>query len=185
VPYDITHLLRDQIRGVSKVGLQPKDLLEAEQRTQSTNVHTDLAYTVSDTILARTMAKKRALVIKHWIRIAECCLGTRNFECLMAIVESLRTSMIQRLRRTWKSVPKKSRSKFDELKAIVGVDENWRSLRQHMNDACTLCLPFLGIYLTDLTFIVHWLSKIDVAKKVGSLVIWLKNKNARVSRGNA
>ena len=25
---------------------------------------------------------------------------------------------------------------------------------------------------------VHWLSKIDVAKKVGSLVIWLKNKLA-------
>jgi hypothetical protein len=117
--------------------------------------NTDLAYTVSDTILAPTEAKKRALVIKHWIRIAGCCLETRNFECMMAIVESLRTSMIQRLRRTWELVPKKSKAKFDELKAIVDVDENWKSLRHHVNEASAPCLPFLGIYLTDLTFIVQ------------------------------
>lgn len=117
--------------------------------------NTDLAYTVSDTILAPTEAKKRALVIKHWIRIAGCCLETRNFECMMAIVESLRTSMIQRLRRTWELVPKKSKAKFDDLKAIVDVDENWKSLRHHVNEASAPCLPFLGIYLTDLTFIVQ------------------------------
>lgn len=116
--------------------------------------NTDLAYTVSDTILSPVEPKKRALIIKHWIRIAACCLETRNFECLMAIVESLRTSMIQRLKRTWEQVHKKVKAKFDELKTIVDVDGNWTSLRHHVDEASAPCLPFLGIYLTDLTFIV-------------------------------
>ena len=46
----------------------------------------------------------------------------------------------------------------------------------------TLCHEFSkentaeGIDFTAMK--VHWLSKIDSAKKVGSLVIWLKNKLA-------
>lgn len=138
-----------------RLGSSKKTTPKASNVLSLQKFNTDLAYTVSDTILAPTEAKKRALAIKHWIRIAGCCLETRNFECLMAIVESLRTSMIQRLRRTWELVPKKSKTKFDELKAIVDVDGNWTSLRHHVNEASAPCLPFLGIYLTDLTFIVQ------------------------------
>lgn len=138
-----------------RLGSNKKTTSKASNVLNLQKFNTDLAYTVSDTILAPTEAKKRALVVKHWIRIAGCCLETRNFECMMAIVESLRTSMIQRLRRTWELVPKKSKARFDELKAIVDVDENWKSLRHHVNEASAPCLPFLGIYLTDLTFIVQ------------------------------
>jgi hypothetical protein len=138
-----------------RLGSNKKIASKASNVLSLQKFNTDLAYTVNDTILAPTEAKKRALVIKHWIRIAGCCLETRNFECMMAIVESLRTSMIQRLRRTWELVPKKTKTKFDELKAIVDVDENWKSLRHHVNEASAPCLPFLGIYLTDLTFIVQ------------------------------
>lgn len=138
-----------------RLGSNKKTTSKASNVLSLQKFNTDLAYTVSDTILAPTEAKKRALVIKHWIRIASCCLETRNFECMMAVVESLRTSMIQRLRRTWELVPKKSKARFDELKAIVDVDENWKSLRHHVNEASAPCLPFLGIYLTDLTFIVQ------------------------------
>jgi hypothetical protein len=138
-----------------RLGSNKKTTPKASNVLNLQKFNTDLAYTVNDTILAPTEAKKRALVIKHWIRIAGCCLETRNFECMMAIVESLRTSMIQRLRRTWELVPKKTKTKFDELKAIVDVDENWKSLRHHVNEASAPCLPFLGIYLTDLTFIVQ------------------------------
>jgi hypothetical protein len=138
-----------------RLGSHKKTTPKASNVLNLQKFNTDLAYTVSDTILVPIDAKKRALVVKHWIRIAGCCLETRNFECMMAIVESLRTSMIQRLRRTWELVPKKTKVKFDELKAIVDVDENWKSLRHHVNEASAPCLPFLGIYLTDLTFIVQ------------------------------
>lgn len=130
-----------------KTSSKPSNVLNSQK------FNTDLVYAVSDTILAPQEAKKRALVIKHWIRIAACCLEMRNYECLMAIVVSLRTSTIQRLKRTWDLVHKKSKVKFEELKTIVEPDGNWTSLRHHVDEASAPCLPFLGIYLTDLTFI--------------------------------
>ena len=136
-----------------RVGSGKKNSSKPSNVLNSQKFNTDLVYTVSDTILAPQEAKKRALVIKHWIRIAACCLEMRNYECLMAIVVSLRTSTIQRLKRTWELVHKKSKAKFEELKTIVEPDGNWTSLRHHVDEASAPCLPFLGIYLTDLTFI--------------------------------
>jgi hypothetical protein len=136
-----------------RLGSSKKSSSKPSNVLNSQKFNTDLVYTVSDTILAPQEAKKRALVIKHWIRIAACCLEMRNYECLMAIVVSLRTSTIQRLKRTWELVHKKSKAKFEELKTIVEPDGNWTSLRHHVDEASAPCLPFLGIYLTDLTFI--------------------------------
>lgn len=136
-----------------RLGSSKKSSTKPSNVLNSQKFNTDLVYTVSDTILAPQEAKKRALVIKHWIRIAACCLDMRNYECLMAIVVSLRTSTIQRLKRTWELVHKKSKAKFEELKTIVEPDGNWTSLRHHVDEASAPCLPFLGIYLTDLTFI--------------------------------
>lgn len=144
--------------------IKPEELLslgfaKKSSSNKSSNVrnlqklNTDLAYTVSDSVLLPTEVKKRALIIKHWIRVAACCYEMRNFECLMAIVASLQTSMIQRLKRTWELIPKKIKAKFDELKAIIDISSNYTCLRRHVDEASAPCLPFLGVYLTDLTFI--------------------------------
>jgi hypothetical protein len=63
-----------------------------------------------------------------------------------------------------------------KLAVIDRAADDRRTLRQE------LCQEFgkentaEGIDFTAIK--VHWLSKIDVAKKVGLLVIWLKNKLA-------
>lgn len=114
---------------------------------------TDLAHMVNENILGPTEVKKRALVIKQWIKIASCCLDIRNFECLVAIVSAVDNTPIKRLRRTWEVVHKKSKAKLDELRLMNDYPSNWVNLRQHVEEAAAPCLPFLGIYCKDLTFI--------------------------------
>ncbi|PBP16983.1 ras guanine-nucleotide exchange protein-like protein [Diplocarpon rosae] len=141
----------------------PEELLGSEwtKRSGSNAVHvramstlsTDLSNLVADTILQYEDAKKRAVVIKHWIKIAQKCFELNNYDSLMAIICSLNCSTIARLRRTWDIVSQKRKDTLKSLQAIVEPEKNYAVLRKRLHDHVPPCLPFVGIYLTDLTFV--------------------------------
>jgi len=114
---------------------------------------TDLSNLVADTILAYSEVKKRAAVIKQWIKIAHQCLDLNNYDALMAIICSLNSSTITRLRRTWDAVSPRRREMLKTLQAIVEPAQNNKVLRTRLHDHVPPCLPFLGMFLTDLTFV--------------------------------
>ncbi|KAH6875505.1 ras guanine-nucleotide exchange protein Cdc25p [Alternaria rosae] len=143
--------------------IQPEELLALEwtkkKNSKARNVKamstlsTDLANLVADTILQLEDAKKRAVVIKQWVKVAAKCLELNNYDSLMAIICSLNSSMVMRLKRTWEIVSTKTKARLDELKAITDVGRNYAVLRQRLHNHVAPCIPFVGIYLTDLTFI--------------------------------
>ncbi|KAJ4988243.1 RasGEF domain-containing protein [Stagonosporopsis vannaccii] len=143
--------------------IQPEELLALEWTKKSdskavnvkamSKLSTDLANLVADTILQLEDAKKRAVMIKHWIKIAAKCLELNNYDSLMAIICSLNSSMVMRLKRTWELVSAKTKVRLEELKAITDVGRNYAVLRQRLHNHIAPCIPFVGIYLTDLTFI--------------------------------
>jgi len=116
-------------------------------------INTDLAHVVGDSVLGPEDAKKRALVIKQWSKVAACCLGMNNYDSLMAIMCSINSSVIQRLKRTWELVSKKTKDRIAQLNSVVDLSRNQTALRRRMEAPVAPCIPFLGIYLTDLTFL--------------------------------
>ena len=143
--------------------IQPDEILSLDWNKKNTTsapnvrqmciLNTDLAHVVGDTILAPDDAKKRAAVIKHWSKVANCCLELSNYDSLMAIMCSLNSSVVQRLKRTWEIVSKKTKARLDELGQIVDISRNHASLRSRLEKPVSPCLPFLGIFLTDFTFV--------------------------------
>ncbi|KAI9852852.1 MAG: hypothetical protein M1838_004411 [Thelocarpon superellum] len=113
---------------------------------------TDLATVVADTILLED-PKKRAAVIKHWVKIAKKSLELNNYDSLMAIICSLNSSHILRLKKTWEMVSAKTKATLEEMRVIVEVSRNYAVLRQRLQGHVPPCLPFVGTYLTDLTFV--------------------------------
>ncbi|CAK7229545.1 Ras guanine nucleotide exchange factor bud5 [Sporothrix bragantina] len=118
-----------------------------------TALSTDLSNLVADTILQYTEVKKRAGVIKQWIKVAHQCYELHNYDALMAIICSLNSSTITRLRRTWDVISPKRREMLKVLQAVVEPSQNNKVLRGRLHDHVPPCLPFLGMYLTDLTFV--------------------------------
>ncbi|KAK7438538.1 hypothetical protein CaCOL14_011831 [Colletotrichum acutatum] len=114
---------------------------------------TDLSNLVAETILQHSEVKKRAAVIKQWIKVAHQCLELHNYDGLMAIICSLNSSTISRLRKTWDIVSVKRREMLRTLQAIVEPSQNNKVLRTRLHDHVPPCLPFLGMFLTDLTFV--------------------------------
>jgi hypothetical protein len=143
--------------------IMPEELLGSEWTKRSgsnavnvramSTLSTDLSNLVADTILQYEDVKKRAVIIKHWIKIAHKCLELNNYDSLMAIICSLNSSTIVRLKRTWDVVSQKRKDMLRGLQAIVEPDKNYATLRRRLYDHVPPCLPFVGTYLTDLTFV--------------------------------
>jgi len=114
---------------------------------------TGLTNLVVDTILHFEEVKKRALVIKQWIKIANHCSLLHNYDALMAITCALTDTSIKRLKMTWDAVTVKRKEMLKALQATVDFNQNFKVLRAQLHDQVPPCLPFLGMFLTDLTFV--------------------------------
>ena len=141
----------------------PEELLGTEWMKKSASVavnvramstiSTDLANLVNDCILTMEDPQKRAKLIKQWVKIANKCSELNNYDSLMAIICSLSSATITRLKRTWDMVSAKTKATLESLKGIVELSRNYAVLRQRLQNQVPPCLPFVGIYLTDLAFV--------------------------------
>lgn len=127
--------------------------VEAPNVKAMSSLSTDLSNLVADTILEHVEIKKRANIIKQWIKVAYQLLLLHNYDGLMAIICSLNSSTINRLRKTWDAVSPKRKDLLRTLQQTVEPSQNNKVLRTRLHDHVPPCLPFLGMYLTDLTFV--------------------------------
>ncbi|KAK4121872.1 ras GEF [Parathielavia appendiculata] len=114
---------------------------------------TGLTNLVVDSILQYEEVKKRAHVIKQWIKIATHCSQLHNYDAVTAITCGLNDTSVKRLKMTWEAVPGKRKDNLKSLQASVEFNQNFKVLRARLHDQVPPCLPFLGMFLTDLTFV--------------------------------
>ena len=108
---------------------------------------------VGKTILSETSTRKRAKVLTHIIHVAERLFEMKNYNTLMAIIGSLDSSHIHRLRHTWKMLSLQNIHKFKTVRSVMLPSKNFSQYRAALKNSTPPCLPFLGLYLTDLTFL--------------------------------
>ena len=113
----------------------------------------DIFNLVADTVLQFDEHSKRAKIIKQWVKIAGKCLELNNYDSLIAIICSLDSTPILRLKRTWDCISSKTKASLEQHKSIVACSKNYTTLRQRLSGLVPPCLPFVGMYLTDLTFV--------------------------------
>ena len=171
----------------------PEELLATEWMKQSSSLavnvralstlSTDLSNLVQDSILQVEETKKRAATIKQWVKIAARCLDLHNYDTVFAIVCSLDSTNIKRMRKTWEAVSQKSKSRLDELKRVVDFTKNFSTLRQSLQSQVPPCIPFMGMYLTDLTFVDHGNQATrDLSQEHGTIPVINLDKHMRTAK---
>ncbi|KAF9106870.1 hypothetical protein BGX27_008958 [Mortierella sp. AM989] len=108
---------------------------------------------INEMVLCETEAKKRVLVIRHLIAIAEKLRQLNNFSMLSATTAALAQAAVHRLKRTWELMPSKAMNTLATLQAVTSSAKSWGDYRQELHNANPPCVPFIGIYLTDLVMI--------------------------------
>lgn len=76
----------------------------------------------------------------------------QNYNALMAIMTALNSSTISRLKKTWDGLNNKYRTIHETLNRAVNHARNYAEYRATLRHCQPPCLPFLGVYLTDITF---------------------------------
>eukprot|EP01103_Thecamoeba_quadrilineata_P020672 TRINITY_DN900_c0_g2_i1.p1 TRINITY_DN900_c0_g2~~TRINITY_DN900_c0_g2_i1.p1 ORF type:complete len:834 (-),score=132.85 TRINITY_DN900_c0_g2_i1:94-2595(-) len=108
---------------------------------------------VATEIVYSDRLKTRSKLIRYYISIAEKCRQFKNYNAVMEIISGLQLSAVHRLKRTWETIPKKSLAVFQELVDLMAVSNNWKNYREVLKQCNPPALPYLGMYLTDLTFL--------------------------------
>ena len=115
---------------------------------------------VAEMILTHADVKKRVIVIKHFVNIADVsihassrgpaakvvqkCRALNNFSTLTSIISALGTAPINRLNRTWAQVSTRTVATLEVLRSLIASNKNFAEYRETLHQSNPPCIPFLG-----------------------------------------
>jgi son of sevenless-like protein len=112
-----------------------------------------LSMWVGSTIVSYPDIEERAQIIEKFIDIADQLWQLNNFNGVFTICSGLGLSSIFRLKKTWPMVSEAHLAKFETLKKSISPDSSFAAIRSRIKNVKPPAIPYIGIYLTDLTFI--------------------------------
>ncbi|KAG0700015.1 ras guanine nucleotide exchange factor domain-containing protein [Suillus ampliporus] len=140
--------------------IQPEEVLETGQEGAKhpvnvravSSLSTVITGWVAENILNEHDIKKRTLLVKFFIKVADRCTSLHNFSTPRSILAALDSSTISRLHQTWLGVPHKSKMQLESLRRLADHGRNYHQYRSRLRNIAPPAVPFLGLYLTDVTF---------------------------------
>lgn len=99
---------------------------------------------VAEMILAQTDVRKRVVVIKHFVAVADKCRALNNFSTLTSIISALGTAPIARLKRTWDQIPQRVLATLETMRKLMASTKNFGEYREALHLSNPPCIPFFG-----------------------------------------
>ncbi|RDB29470.1 Cell division control protein 25 [Hypsizygus marmoreus] len=115
------------------------------------STHDKLAGWVKTSVLSHDPLGKRSDTIDFWIKVAEKCKIMNNFASMSAVINALSSTVVTRLHLTWAHVGRKS-----NLETLLRHNEptgGFSGYRNLLSNVEGSCVPFVGMYLTDIAHI--------------------------------
>ncbi|KAJ2713481.1 Ras guanine nucleotide exchange factor bud5 [Coemansia spiralis] len=92
-------------------------------------------------------------MLKYFIELGIQLLALKNYDAVMAVKAAIYSASVMRLKRTWDILPEKFSLMCRRIHEAMDPDHNYANYRRLLRRSEPPFLPFLGLYLTDLTFI--------------------------------
>uniref|UniRef100_A0A3Q0T3M6 Ras protein specific guanine nucleotide releasing factor 1 n=1 Tax=Amphilophus citrinellus TaxID=61819 RepID=A0A3Q0T3M6_AMPCI len=120
---------------------------------RTTKHFNDMSNLIATEILHCDDVVTRVAVIEKWVAVADICRCLHNYNAVLEITSSLNRSSVFRLKKTWLKVSKQTKALIDKLQKLVSSEGRFKNLREALKNCDPPCVPYLGMYLTDLAFI--------------------------------
>lgn len=108
---------------------------------------------VGTAIQRASTLKERTNTLAQMIQLAEDLRSIGNFCGLMEVLSGLGSASVYRLRKTWEALPPQTIQLYENLKSLMSPEGSFKKYREHLKNINPPTIPYLGISLTDLTFI--------------------------------
>ncbi|XP_060829165.1 ras-specific guanine nucleotide-releasing factor 2-like isoform X5 [Bombus pascuorum] len=113
----------------------------------------EVSQLVVSEIIRRSNMSARVAAIEKWAAVADISRVLHNYNGVLQICAAFTNSSVFRLKKTWEKVSKTTKQTIERLQNIVSSDGRFRNLRDALHRCDPPCIPYLGLYLTDLSFI--------------------------------
>ncbi|CAN8004877.1 unnamed protein product, partial [Ixodes hexagonus] len=133
--------------------MKPEKATKAPHILLMTRRFNDVSRLVVSEIMRCPEMSKRVVIIDKWSAVADICRCLHNFNGVLQICAAFMNSSVFRLKKTWEKVSKTTKQTIDKLQALVSADGRFRNMRDALHRCDPPCIPYLGMYLTDLSFI--------------------------------
>lgn len=133
--------------------MKPEKATKAPHILLMTRRFNDVSRLVVSEIMRCPEMSKRVTIIDKWSAVADICRCLHNFNGVLQICAAFMNSSVFRLKKTWEKVSKTTKQTIDKLQALVSADGRFRNMRDALHRCDPPCIPYLGLYLTDLSFI--------------------------------
>ncbi|MBZ3887473.1 Ras-specific guanine nucleotide-releasing factor RalGPS1, partial [Sciurus carolinensis] len=155
VVFDVLKVTPEEYAELSSCGWNKKEKYSsAPNAVAFTRRFNHVSFWVVREILHAQTLKIRAEVLSHYIKTAKKLYELNNLHALMAVVSGLQSAPIFRLTKTWALLSRKDKTTFEKLEYVMSKEDNYKRLRDYISSLkMTPCIPYLGIYLSDLTYI--------------------------------
>ncbi|XP_043516819.1 ras-specific guanine nucleotide-releasing factor 1-like isoform X3 [Frieseomelitta varia] len=133
--------------------------LKTDKATRAPNISlltkrfNEVSQLVASEIVRRKSVPARVAMIEKWVTIADCNKNLHNYNGILQICAAFSNSSVFRLKKTWDKVPKATIQMMEKLQNIVSSDGRFKNLREALRRCDPPCIPYIGMYLSDLSFI--------------------------------
>ncbi|KAI3639487.1 hypothetical protein MIR68_002502 [Amoeboaphelidium protococcarum] len=110
------------------------------------------SYWVATELVNQKDLKKRVNILKKFIALSKASMEKQNYFSMFSIYVGLNLGPVQRLKKTWDQLPAKVRQTYDEVEKACDPSRNMKAYREMLSAAAPPIIPFIPIYLKDLTF---------------------------------
>lgn len=145
--------------------IEPKELLECgwtkeDKHQRAPNVlkmiyqANNTSHWVSETILSQSSQRKKIKAYEKFVDIGAHLLTMNNFSSLMEVLGGLHSTAVLREQKNWteSSVSSRHMQIVDEWSQMM-IAHNRSVLREKLRTVDPPCIPFLGMFLTDIIHI--------------------------------
>ncbi len=115
--------------------------------------YNELANKVATSVVLATSARRRAKTMGHWLDTCAALQQLQNFHALSAVVSGLGNASVIRLRHTKEALSKRHARLLAEMSELCSMTGSFKNLRETVLRGDPPKIPYLGVYLSDLTFI--------------------------------
>jgi hypothetical protein len=122
----------------------------------------DLSYWFATLIVKEEDLKLRTKLLSHVIKVITACQSLNNFNAVTTINGALNNAAIHRLKKTFEGLTTNEKKKLVEINELVSNIGSYKAMRDALANSAPPTIPYLGVFLTDLTFIEEGAS--DVTK---------------------
>jgi len=138
---------------------KPNKKIKAPNIVLMTEQFNKITLWVSNDILSSSLPSERTQKISKFIYIEKACLKNNDFHSLKSIISALESTPIHRLEKTWMLLPKKEKAKHKKYSTLMSIERNSEEYRKYLQECKGAKIPYLGLYLSDITYLFEAIEK--------------------------